>query len=73
MRYAFRTFRSAQQGHTPSHIMSDPQEATQEELKAEFDRISNTPSPNPRYGGKTPLEIARALMRPTKKMPKAAK
>ena len=36
-------------------------------IHAEFDRVMNTPSPNPRYGGMTPLEVTRALLRTGKK------
>ncbi len=36
-------------------------------IRAEFDRTMNTSSPNPRYGGLTPVE---ALRRTTKLTPK---
>ena len=41
--------------------------AERDRIRADFERISNASSPNPRYQGKSPLEIARALLRPTKK------
>ena len=44
---------------------------TKDERK-EFERISNAPSPNPRYRGMTPLEIARVLLKPAKKQVKPA-
>ena len=37
-----------------------------EKLQAEFERISNAPSPNPRYAGLSVIEAARLLMRPAK-------
>ena len=43
------------------------------ERQAELDRISWIPSPNPRYQGMSPLEIAWALLQPTKKTTKAVK
>ena len=44
---------------------------TDKQPQKEFDRVSNTPSPNPRYGGKTPLELARMLLRPNEAGQKA--
>lgn len=31
-------------------------------IRAEFDRVMNTPSPNPRYNGKTPMELVWVLL-----------
>ena len=36
-------------------------------VRAEFDRVMNTPSPNPRYEGRTPLEIVKVLLSAAKK------
>ncbi len=37
------------------------------EIREEFNRAMNTPSPNPRYGGLTPIE---ALQRSARRTPK---
>lgn len=43
---------------------------TKSEILAKFNRDMNTPSPNPRYGGLTPVE---ALQRSTKRKAKKEK
>ena len=36
-------------------------------IRAEFDRVMNTPSPNPRYGGRTPMELVKVILNIPKK------
>ena len=40
------------------------QKLTDEQRKALIQKWASTPSPNPRYGGATPTDVARALLRP---------
>lgn len=42
-------------------------------IHAEFDRVMNTPSPNPRYGGRTPMELVKVLLNTPKKKIKPTK
>lgn len=41
--------------------MAKTQKLTEEERRALVERWANTPSPNPRYRGLTPQEVARAM------------
>ena len=43
--------------------MSEPKKLTEEERLATLLRWDNTPSPNPRYKGATPGDLAHALFR----------
>ena len=36
-------------------------------IRTDFDRAMNTPSPNPRYGGLTPVEVLRRTAKLTPK------
>ncbi len=47
--------------------MAKSTKLTEEERKALVREWSNTPSPNPRYQGLTPAEVAKALRKPPRK------
>ena len=44
-------------------------DAERERIREEFDRVMNTPSPNPRYGGRTPMELLKMLLNTRKRKP----
>ncbi|MYD19366.1 MAG: hypothetical protein F4X05_06935 [Rhodothermaceae bacterium] len=46
---------------------SSKSDAEMARIRAEFDRVMNTPSPNPRYGGRTPMEVVKVLLNSPKK------
>lgn len=48
-------------------------ELTKSDIEAEFDRAMNTPSPNPRYGGLTPMDLIQRFLKTPKKDSKARK
>lgn len=55
-------------------VTQDPEsDAELDRIHAEFDRVMNTSSPNPRYGGRTPMELVKVLLNTPKKKIKPAK
>ncbi len=55
-------------------VMQDSESGAElDRVQAEFDRVMNTPSSNPRYGGRTPMEIVKVLLNTPKKKIKPAK
>ena len=46
---------------------SPKSDAEMTRIRAEFDRVMNTPSLNPRYRGKTPMELVRVLLNADRK------
>ena len=55
--------------HTEVDKQNPKSYAEMDRIRMEFDLMMNTPCPNPRNNGMTPLEITRALLRTkTKKL-----
>ena len=48
-------------------MQNSKSDAEMDRIHAEFDRVMNAPSPNPRYGGRTPMELVKVLLNTPRK------
>ncbi len=59
--------------HKEREKKSSRSDAEMARIYMKFDRVMNTPSPNPRYGGRTPMELVKVLLNIQKKKIKPTK